>query len=95
MTLAIENSMKLFLITFVLMLSVVAIMAVGYIVQRKKIKGSCGGISDLGLEKVCDCDEPCDKRKELMSRLAEQKREEALLNQQLIDVKVIDKANGE
>lgn len=77
--------MQLFLITFVLMLIVVGIMAVGYIFQRKKIKGSCGGISDLGLEKVCDCDEPCDKRKELTRRLKEQKRLEAL-----IDVKNID-----
>jgi uncharacterized protein len=77
--------MQLFLITFVLMLIIVAIMAVGYIFQQKKIKGSCGGISDLGLEKVCDCDEPCDKRKELMKRLEEQKLEE-----ELIDIKMID-----
>jgi len=59
-------------------------MAIGYIFQKKKIKGSCGGISDLGLEKVCDCDEPCDKRKELLRKLAEQKREE-----QRIDVKLV------
>ena len=77
--------MELFLLTFVLMLIVVAIMAVGYIFQRKKIKGSCGGISDLGLEKVCDCDEPCDKRKELMIRLKEQKRDEELINIKMID----------
>ena len=77
--------MQTFIITFLLMLVVVAIMAIGYIFQKKKIKGSCGGISDLGLEKVCDCDEPCDKRKELMRRLDEQKREEAL-----IDIRTIE-----
>jgi hypothetical protein len=77
--------MELFLITFVLMLIVVAIMAVGYIFQQKKIKGSCGGISDLGLEKVCDCDEPCDKRKELLKRLEAQKRDEELINIKIID----------
>jgi len=77
--------MELFLITFVIMLIVVIIMAVGYIFQQKKIKGSCGGISDLGLEKVCDCDEPCDKRKELMKRLEDQKREEELINIKMID----------
>lgn len=82
--------MELFLITFVLMLVVIMIMAVGYIFQRKKIKGSCGGISDLGLEKVCDCDEPCDKRKELMRKLEEQRKEEAKLNGMAIDVKLID-----
>ncbi|MBV1908402.1 MAG: (Na+)-NQR maturation NqrM [Kangiellaceae bacterium] len=77
--------MEIFLIAFSLMLIVVAIMAIGYIFQKKEIKGSCGGISDLGLEKVCDCDEPCDKRKELIKRLDEQRREEAL-----IDIRTID-----
>ena len=72
--------MEIFIITFVLMLIVVTIMSVGYIFQKKKIKGSCGGISDLGLEKICDCDEPCDKRKELIKRLDEQQREEELIN---------------
>jgi len=77
--------MDIFIITFILMLIVVTIMAVGYIFQRKKIKGSCGGISELGLEKVCDCDEPCDKRKELIRKLEEQQRQE-----ELIDIKTID-----
>jgi len=72
--------LEIFIITFVLMLIVVTIMSVGYIFQKKKIKGSCGGISDLGLEKICDCDEPCDKRKELIKRLDEQQREEELIN---------------
>jgi hypothetical protein len=77
--------MQVFIITFVLMLVVVAIMAIGYIFQKKKIKGSCGGISDLGLEKVCDCEEPCDKRKELIRRLEQQKKEEVLINIKTID----------
>jgi uncharacterized protein len=77
--------MEIFFITFALMLIVVALMAIGYVFQKKKIKGSCGGISDLGLEKVCDCDEPCDKRKELIKRLEQQQREE-----KMIDVKNID-----
>jgi len=72
--------MGIFIITFFLMITVVAIMAIGYIFQKKKIKGSCGGIADLGLEKVCDCDEPCDKRKELLRKLEEQKQEEEWIN---------------
>ncbi len=67
------------------MLIIVAIMAIGYVFQKKEIKGSCGGISDLGLEKVCDCDEPCDKRKELIKRLEEQKREEELINIRILE----------
>ncbi|MEP1741081.1 MAG: (Na+)-NQR maturation NqrM [Kangiellaceae bacterium] len=77
--------MEVFIIAFILMLVIVAIMAIGYIFQKKEIKGSCGGISDLGLEKVCDCDEPCDKRKELIKRLEEQKREEELINIKMVD----------
>ncbi len=72
--------MEIFILTFALMLIIVTIMSVGYIFQKKKIKGSCGGISDLGLDKVCDCDEPCDKRKEMTKRLEEQKNEEDLIN---------------
>ena len=82
--------MELFLVTFVIMLIVVAIMAVGYIFQRKKIKGSCGGISDLGLEKVCDCEEPCDKRKELMRKLEEQRQEELRAMGESIDIKTVE-----
>lgn len=67
------------------MLIVVTIMAIGYIFQKKKIKGSCGGISELGLEKVCDCDEPCDKRKELILKLEKQKRDEELINIKTIE----------
>ena len=77
--------MEIFIIAFIIMLVVVAIMAIGYIFQQKNIKGSCGGISDLGLEKVCDCDEPCDKRKELIKRLEEQKREEELINIKIVE----------
>lgn len=77
--------MEIFIITFLLMLIVVAIMAIGYIFQKKKIKGSCGGISDLGLEKVCDCDEPCDKRKELMRKMALEKEQERAIDITNID----------
>ncbi|QHZ98411.1 (Na+)-NQR maturation NqrM [Pasteurella multocida] len=55
--------MQLFLITFGIFLLIIAGMAIGYIIQGKTIAGSCGGISALGLKKVCDCEEPCDNLK--------------------------------
>ncbi|AWX14085.1 Na(+)-translocating NADH-quinone reductase subunit E [Mergibacter septicus] len=58
--------MRVFLFTFGFFLLIILAMAVGYIIKRKTISGSCGGISSLGLEKVCDCPEPCDKRKAKM-----------------------------
>ncbi len=51
------------LLSFVIFLVVFAAMAVGYLFQRKSIAGSCGGLGSIGIEKACDCPEPCDKRK--------------------------------
>ncbi|CAG8998140.1 MAG: hypothetical protein CENE_00077 [Candidatus Celerinatantimonas neptuna] len=60
--------MSYFLITFVVFLIIIAAMSVGYIFQRKTVSSSCGGIASLGVEKVCDCPEPCEKRKARMAK---------------------------
>ncbi|MDR3105847.1 MAG: (Na+)-NQR maturation NqrM [Yokenella regensburgei] len=64
--------LTVFLATFGIFLLVVLGMSLGYLVKRKSIQGSCGGISSLGMEKVCDCPEPCDTRKKRMAREARQ-----------------------
>lgn len=51
--------MTYFLVTFVVMLVVIAIMAVGVIFGRGAIKGSCGGTGN------CICKTKCDKRKQI------------------------------
>ena len=55
--------MSTFILDFVFFLAMVLAMAVGYMVQRKTISGSCGGLGALGIEKACDCPEPCDRKK--------------------------------
>lgn len=60
--------MQLFLITFGLFILVILGMSLGYIVKKKSIAGSCGGISSLGLKKVCDCEEPCDNLKQKVAK---------------------------
>ncbi|MGE8495955.1 MAG: (Na+)-NQR maturation NqrM [Pseudomonas sp.] len=42
-----------FLIVFLVMITVVGLMAVGVMMGRKPIAGSCGGIANLGIEKEC------------------------------------------
>ncbi|PKG38644.1 (Na+)-NQR maturation NqrM [Psychromonas sp. Urea-02u-13] len=51
-----------FIATFVVFLLVVVAMAIGYIFNKKTIGGSCGGLASVGIEKSCDCDDPCENR---------------------------------
>lgn len=60
-----------FLLAFILFLSVIVIMAVGYLFQQKRVSGSCGGLDALGIEKACDCDKPCAKKR---ARLRNERR---------------------
>ncbi|MDQ7089780.1 MAG: (Na+)-NQR maturation NqrM [Methylococcales bacterium] len=65
-----------FLVTFIFMLIIVALMAVGVIFGRRAIKGSCGGAGNA----ECVCVEKCDKRKK---RDAEQ-QETSVINTDLL-----------
>jgi len=64
----VDITVEVFFLTFVILLIVVAAMAIGYIVQRKTIAGSCGGLDALGIEKACDCEKPCERRLERMRK---------------------------
>lgn len=52
-----------FILAFILFMAVIVIMAIGYLVQQKRISGSCGGLDALGIEKACDCEKPCAKKR--------------------------------
>lgn len=62
--------LTIFIATFAIFLLVIFGMSLGVLIKRKRLQGSCGGIAALGLEKVCDCPEPCDARKKRLAREA-------------------------
>ena len=57
------------MLTFAIAFAVIALamlgMAVGVLLANKKIRGSCGGLSEIsGLESACDmCSKPCARRR--------------------------------
>ncbi|SMY36657.1 hypothetical protein PMAL9190_02491 [Photobacterium malacitanum] len=55
--------MTTFLLTLGIFLVVIAAMAIGWCVKRQTISGSCGGLANVGVNKECNCDEPCDEHK--------------------------------
>lgn len=65
--------MKMLLVTFVVMLFLVTIMAIGVLMGRKPIKGSCGGVGNALNEPdyVCDlCGNDPNKCEEENSKTA-------------------------
>ena len=74
--------LKIFLFAFILFLIAFFGMALGYIVKRKSLQGSCGGLGAMGIEKGCDCPEPCDARKKRMAK--ESAREELLKKNRIL-----------
>lgn len=59
-----------FVVVFLVMVLVVGMMAVGVIMGRKPIAGSCGGIANLGIEKECSiCGGSREKCEEINSDL--------------------------
>jgi len=73
----------MFMITLGFLLLVFAAMSVGYWVKKKSIAGSCGGLGALGIEKACNCDNPCDKRLE-RQRQEREAKEQAWKENQII-----------
>lgn len=66
--------MSMMIVTFLVMLLVVTAMAVGVLLGRKPIEGSCGGMSALGMETACDIcggdQTKCDEENERVANLS-------------------------
>ena len=68
--------MQTFIAAFVIFLLVFLAMGIGYILKKRTITGSCGGLASVGIEKACDCDTPCAKRQQAMATAREQQSAE-------------------
>lgn len=68
--------MAMVFVTFSVFMFIMAIMAIGYIIAGKSIKGSCGGLNAIeGLDGACDiCAEQtqCSRRKRMLEERAKQ-----------------------
>ncbi len=59
--------MQLFFITFVILLLAGLGMATGLLLNKRELKGSCGGLANIpGIGSDCSCSNPCEKRKARM-----------------------------
>lgn len=52
--------MTTFIIVFTMLMLAGAAMAIGVIFGRKPIKGSCGGLGAVGVERACGCKDVCE-----------------------------------
>lgn len=52
--------MQTLFFTLIAFVAIIVLMSIGFIFKKKALKGSCGGLSSLGIAKACDCDKPCD-----------------------------------
>lgn len=65
--------MTTFFLAFCLLLTIIGAMSVGVILGRKPIKGSCGGMSSIGMDTACDiCGGDQAKCEKEQKRVAEQ-----------------------
>ncbi|UJF24133.1 FAD:protein FMN transferase [Suttonella sp. R2A3] len=58
-----ENNMfNVFIVVFAFMFITVVIMAVGVLFNREPIRGSCGGLNNIGVERACGCKDVCEDK---------------------------------
>lgn len=61
--------MSVFLLTFLILCLVAFGMSLGLILNKRELKGSCGGLGNIpGVSNDCSCSNPCEKRKARMQK---------------------------
>ncbi len=62
-----------YLIAFLAFIVFIVLMTLGVMAKRKPIQGSCGGLSNVGVDKVCNCKTSCDEHKKKRYQIKEPK----------------------
>ena len=57
--------MQTLFFTLIVFVAIIVLMSVGFIFKKQSLKGSCGGLSSLGIAKACD--KPCDTLQEKLN----------------------------
>ena len=52
--------MQTLFFTLIAFVAIILLMSIGFIIKKQSLKGSCGGLSALGIAKACVSDKPCD-----------------------------------
>lgn len=60
-----------FLLTLSGFVGIVALMAIGVIFSRQPIKGSCGGLAQIDIERECNCKEVCEEHSRKLYQISE------------------------
>ncbi|WGS60337.1 (Na+)-NQR maturation NqrM [Vibrio lentus] len=60
-----------FLLTLLSFVGIVFLMAIGVIFSRKPIKGSCGGLAQLDIERECNCKDVCEEHSRTLYQITE------------------------
>ncbi|CAA6816919.1 MAG: Unknown protein [uncultured Thiotrichaceae bacterium] len=77
--------MQIFLLTFLVLCLAVFGMSLGMILNKRELKGSCGGIANIpGMKSDCSCSNPCEKRKARMQKAQQEQQEYARINIDLL-----------
>jgi hypothetical protein len=61
----------IYLISFASFLVVMVLMAIGIMLKRQAIQGSCGGLASIEIERECNCVETCDEHARLLHQIQE------------------------
>jgi hypothetical protein len=77
-----EESIAVGILTFIIFVLAVLGLALGWLLNHRSLKGSCGGLSGIpGIEKSdCSCSNPCEKRKQKMAQEMALKQQNATEN---------------